>query len=652
VLLLAGSPASASASLSFGPCSGEAPASFACATVSVPLERSGAVPGSVALKLARRQAGLTPSHSAVVALAGGPGQAALGLGEFLANAIGPALTNRDLLVFDQRGTGESDPLSCPAFTSQSASEAGTSVGEDGTSLGELVGSCAQQLGPARGAFTTRESVADIEAIRRATGYEKLVLYGTSYGTKVALEYAEEYPQNVEALVLDSVVLPTGPEPFALASFHAIPGVLNELCENDACAGITSNPVADLARLTAQLRKHALAGSVYDGTGQRRNVTLDEPGLFEILAAGDLNPALRALLPAAVVSALDHDPDPLLRLKALSEGLIPTVPGKPPQEGESSVDDTLYVDTSCEETLFPWQRTASAQTRQAEALTALRALPPSDFNPFDPATALDTSLVPTCVDWPATAPAPPPSRALPNVPTLILSGAQDLRTPTANARRLAAEIPDAQVLVVPFTGHSVLGADFSGCAEQAVQDFFSSVAVQQCTGTKDVFAPTPVTPTKLSSISPPAVLAGRPGQTLTATLDTILDLERQVAAATLQADAELPAGSSFGGLRGGYARLGSSAVVLDGFSFVPGVELSGSFPVRFGELQAGTLRVGGSRAAPGTIRLTLGRTASGRLGGKSFDVELAKVKLARASGAAGQWPTGKVAFPLPGLAGGR
>ena len=139
----------------------------------------------------------------------------------------------------------------------------------------------------------------------------------------------------------------------------------------------------------------------------------------------------------------------------------------------------------------------------------------------------------------------------------------MRTPTTNARRLAAQIPDAQVLVVPFTGHSVLGADFSGCAEQAVQDFFSAVAVQQCMATKDVFAPTPVTPTKLSSIRPPATLGGRPGQALAATLDTVLDLQRQVTAATLQADTELPVGSSFGGLRGGDARLEPSAVVLTG-----------------------------------------------------------------------------------------
>ncbi len=91
-----------------------------------------------------------------------------------------------------------------------------------------------------------ESVQDIEAVREALGYEKLVLYGTSYGTKVALEYAERYPEHVEALVLDSVVLPEGPEPFSLSSIQALKPMLEELCSEGACAHITSNPIADIA----------------------------------------------------------------------------------------------------------------------------------------------------------------------------------------------------------------------------------------------------------------------------------------------------------------------------------------------------------------------------------------------------------------------
>ncbi len=620
---------------------------FTCATLPVPLTRNGLAPGTIALKIELEQAGAAPSRSAVVALAGGPGQAALGLGEFIAKAIGPALGSRDLLVFDQRGTGESDPLSCPAF-------ARPSEVEHAHSLSELLGTCAQQIGPARAGYTTPESVEDIEAIRQAGGYEKLVLYGTSYGTKVALEYAERYPQYVESLVLDSVVPSNGPEPFSLATFQAIPGVLKELCSNDACAGITSNPTADLARLIAQLRKHALSGSVYDGSGHRHTVRMSEAGLLGILQAGDLNPALRALLPAAVVSALRHDSDPLLRLYLLSEGLIPNVPANRPTENSGSIDEALFIDTSCEELPFPWQRSASASTRQAEALNALRAIPSVDFYPFDTTTALDASLVSDCASWPDASPPPPAPSPLPDVPALILSGEQDLRTPTSGAREVAARIPDAQLLVVPFTGHSVLGSDFSGCAEAAVQTFFGGGAggqpIQPCTSTQNPFAPTPITPTKLAYIRPPSVLSGRPGQTLAAVLDTILDLNRQVIGATLQADAELPVGSSFGGLRGGYARLDGASVVLHEFTFVPGVSLSGTFPVKDGQLQTATIRISGSAGSSGTIRLGSGDTASGTLGGKRFDVNIAKVKLARASGSGeSEWPTGRVSFPLPGLA---
>ena len=75
------------------------------------------------------------------------------------------------------------------------------------------------------------------------------------------------------------------------------------------------------------------------------------------------------------------------------------------------------------------------------------------------------------------------------------------------------------------------------------------------------------------------LSGKPSLTLTAVLDTIVDLNRQVVGATLQADAQLPSGSSFGGLRGGYAQLSPSKLQLNRFTFVPGVELSGIFPVK-------------------------------------------------------------------------
>jgi len=601
----------------------------------VPLDRTGALPGTVQLSVERRGAGAQPTRDAVVALAGGPGQATLPVGEFIAKAIAPALDTRDLLLFDQRGTGASDALSCSALEQLSnASEA------------RLNEQCALDIGPARADFTTAESVQDIEALRSAGGYEKLVLYGTSYGTKVALNYAERYPQHVEALVLDSVVPSAGEEPFYIPSYQAIGSMFAELCSAGACSGIAPDPLGDIARLAASLRRHPLHGSVYDGAGRRHAATLEGVGLFRLLIAGDLNPALRALLPAAVRSALRNDPDPLLRLSALSEGLVPSLPSALRAASSSSeFNEALFATTICEETPFPWQRSASQSTRLAEALRFLHAQSARSFYPFDLTTAFQASLIPGCSAWPDASAAPPPASPLPQVPALIFSGGQDLRTPTTDARQVASEIPGAQLEIVPFTGHSVVGADLSGCAAAALKSFFSGEPVQPCGPVSDRFAPTPVTPTSVSYVQPPAGLSGRAGQTLVVVLDTLVDLNRQVIGATIQAEQALPAGSSFGGLRGGYARLTSGSVVLRNFSFVAGVKLNGTLPLSNGELQSATLRIAGSQAAAGTVHVSsTSKIVTGALGGRHFAVSIAHVKLASARGG-DEWPSASRATAL-------
>ncbi len=640
VLSAGGMAASADAAVTFTPCPHSTV--YTCASVPVPLDRSGAVPGTLSLSVARRMAGNAPASDAVVALAGGPGQAALPLAEFIPQAIAPALGSRDLLVMDQRGTGKSDPLACAALEKFSNEP-----------IGHLFEQCARQIGPARGAFTTAESVKDIEDVRRAGGYEKLVLYGTSYGTKVALEYAERYPQNVEALVLDSVVPSSGWEAFHLSSLAAIRPVLEELCSAKACAGITSNPVGDIARLDARLLRHSLTGSVFDGSGRRHSSSLSSEGLLGILEAGDLNPALRALLPAAVRSALSGDADPLLRLQLLAEGLIPNLPNEGGgEEGEAAVDEVLYWTTICEETPFPWSRTGSEEGRLAEARGYLRSQPSSAFYPFDAGTAFAASPARECAGWPDASAAPPATSGLPNVPTLIFSGEQDLRTPTSGARQVAAQIPDAQLLLVPFTGHSVVGSDLSGCAARAMSAFFSGAPVQPCASARDVFSPTPVPPRTLAHVRAPTQLKGGPGRTLTAVLDTVVDLTRQVIGATIQLNAQLPSGSSFGGLRGGYARLTSSALVLRSYAFVPGVALTGTLPVHKGTLGPGTLRVSGREASGGSVLISAGaRRMTGTLGGRHFSIAIVKGRLA-AAGSAG-WPSlAAAAGAHPGRAAGR
>jgi pimeloyl-ACP methyl ester carboxylesterase len=249
---------------------------YACGHLTVPLDPSGASTGTITLAMRRHRAPVGEARSAIIALAGGPGQPALPFAEQFDEVLGPIAATRDLIAFDQRGIGLSDPLSCHAFERPSLYH----------SFGALIAACGDQLGPDRVFYTTADTVADIEAIREAGGYEKLVLYGTSYGTKVAEEYAQAYPSHVEALVLDSVVPPNGPEPLDRPTFAAVPRILRQLCAQGACAGITANPVADLGRLVARMDRGPLQGRAIDGEGNAQRVPLSSNGLVELLLDGD------------------------------------------------------------------------------------------------------------------------------------------------------------------------------------------------------------------------------------------------------------------------------------------------------------------------------------------------------------------------------
>ena len=154
-------------------------------------------------------------------------------------------------------------------------------------------------------------------------------------------------------------------------------------------------------------------------------------------------------------------------------------------------------------------------------------------------------------------------------------------------------------------------------------------------------------TRLAFVRPPHSFGGKAGRTLTAVLDALVDLGRQVIGATLQASQELPSGASFGGLRGGYARLTSSSATLHGYAFVPGVALNGVFPVRGGQLQPATIHISGANASSGTVTFSHSKHVRGVLGGRRFNVSLASVHISRLMGNR-EWPSSRITFPLAPL----
>ncbi len=599
-LCAAASTAAAQAQIAWAPCGDSN--DFACGHLTVPLDPSGGTPGTITLAIRRHLAPVGEAKDAIVALAGGPGQSAIPFTEQFARVLGPIADTRDLIVFDQRGIGLSGPLSCHRFELDANTPPGPTIAE-----------CAAQLGPTRSFYATADTVADIEALRVAGGYEKLVLYGTSYGTKVAEDYAQEYPSHVEALVLDSVVPPNGPEPLNRATLVAVPRILRQLCAARACVRITPNPVGDLARLVRRLARGGLRGRVIDGRGIAHTVRISSDGLLGTLIEGDLEPILRSEFPAAVRSAVNGDTAPLARLEAHAE----SVEASEAESPSESFDNPLYYATSCEDEPFPWNRAASPATRLAEAKARIAALPASQLAPFTAANVLDLSDVPACAFWPYTAPAPAPNEApLPSVPTLILSGADDLRTPTSNAREVAAQIPGSHLLVVPNTGHSVLSSDPTHCASDALQALFAGKPIKPCAATPPppILRLTPLAPRSLADLAPAPGSHGLPGRTLQAVVLTLGDFDRQLA---LQLIRQLESGGlggslslRTGGLRAGWAGLAGATLTFDRYSYVPGVTVSGKLTS-----QASELRIGGAAAAHGTLRLGPHKQLDGVLDGE-------------------------------------
>jgi hypothetical protein len=200
-------------------------------------------------------------------------------------------------------------------------------------------------------------------------------------------------------------------------------------------------------------------------------------------------------------------------------------------------------------------------------------------------------------------------ALPNVPTLLLSGNDDLRTPQEDAMKLASELPNATLVHVPDTGHSVLGSDIFGCATRALRTFFRGQPQRPCKDRGELLPPSPIPPRSLSQLPRLRGLPARTGRTLVAVRLTFADLfEHAIGALLFSSDGfTIP---PVGGLRAGYFDTTPTALRLHGYSWVPGVTLTGKVPLR----GPATIRVGGSAAARGTLRITEHGSVRGELGG--------------------------------------
>ncbi|WP_156028418.1 alpha/beta hydrolase [Candidatus Solirubrobacter pratensis] len=345
----------------------------------------------------------------------------------------------------------------------------------------------------------------------------------------------------------------------------------------------------------------MKGPFVTGSGKVTTERVTESLLFNALAAGDLDPVTRAMLPGAIASLADGDAAPLLHIAALAGSA---------GEDDGDINAARLLATTCIEGRMPWSPDSPVASRAAALKAYAGGLGPAPFAPFRPATVLESSAASLCAAWPAT-PAPQGVASQgPDVPVLVLSGREDLRTPTEDARRTAAQYPHAQVLTIPEAGHSVLTTEPTGCALDGMVAFLAGRPLQQCSQRRDGKAlaklgiASPYLPASISGLKPTRV-GGLPGRTLTAVALTVAGVVGDIVVTSART-MRVP------GLRAGYARVSRHAVTLAGVEWFRGVRVSGTLsgPAK------GTLTVSGPNAAAGTITLS-GRTAAGTLGGRAI-----------------------------------
>jgi pimeloyl-ACP methyl ester carboxylesterase len=569
---------------------------FGCATMSVPLDRTGVVQGNVAIHYAVQRHGPRPL---LIALSGGPGQSGVALASSFAQSLRPALRRYRLAVLDQRGTGDSGVLDCPNVQGLRSLDAITP---------QAVASCAAQIGPRRAFYSSADTVLDIDALRRTLGADKIALMGISYGTHVALQYARAFPTRVDKLILDSIVGPDGPDAFLLDTYRNMPRVLREQCAHGACRSVTRDPVADVGALVARLNARPIRGTIFDRRGRRHATSLPNPDeLSFLITAGDLNPFLQAELPAAISAARVGDTALLMRLRRIGEG------------GPTSATDLslgLNVTTGCEDAPLPYPLSAPAPSRALLTLRALAAIPPTEYDPFDAGTVERTSYVDDCMLWPGDTVRRPFSGPLPDVPALLLGGRLDTRTPVENAFATALQLPHASVVTLPGSGHDAIDSDVTGCTAVALRRFVDNLAVRRpCAGRDNGVAPLPLPPVSLGDFLSAPGVGGARGRVLFAVLATVDD-------ARLTALQDLFSGLDVrgGGLRGGHfaaAGLFGGGLRLVSYAFVRGVRVTGTVDATGAQI-TGRVRVTGRLR--GTLRLDRRGGARGVLGGRRVRFE--------------------------------
>ena len=445
------------------PCPGS---EFTCVSITVPLDHfSPSDPRTIDVVFAVLPA-TGRSKGLFVSALGGPGTAGVSYADSYTSYFAPSIRRRfDIVFFDQRGIGLSGGLTCPGATAVYYQAQGSPA----DAASRYSSECVAEMGsPSILPYVgTRQAIEDLEAFRQAVGSPRMWLYGESYGTQYAQEYAAAHPDALAGMILDGTVdlTLTGPEFWreAAEGFEdVLDGTLSSCDRRPRCradAGASLGTVYDALAARLAKRPARVAFPLPSGGNARRELTL--AGLEFVAGSQVYNEDDRMLLQRALAAAGRGELVPLLRLLYVDLLLDPETLAVVPDPGYS---DGMYYGVDCQD--YSYYAGTSAE-RTAQFLADAEEV--GAENPRLGAAIFLSDL--PCVTWPGAPESverPPPLRAE-SVPTIVLGATADPITPHAMGERVYARLADAYLVTTRAGSHVTFGYG-NACPDDLVTAF--------------------------------------------------------------------------------------------------------------------------------------------------------------------------------------
>ncbi len=381
-----------------------------------------------------------PEPDPLIYLSGGPGGYLLDSVDYYAGSLAPFLETRDLILFDQRGVGFSEPaLNCPEIQQFYYDTLDDDLGyEEAVALQvDAARQCSERLtseGVNLAVYNTSNSAADVADLLTVLGYDEWNIMGVSYGTRLALTIMRDHPESVRSVIIDSVVplQEDGLTAIVPAAYRAF-SMLFEGCAVDLdCDAVYPDLEDTFWRLVEELNANPVIVPVeHPYTGEMYDMLFSGDVLVDTLFRSLYSTYWIGYMPRLIEFTDDGYYEPMAnfamyhiaRFEYYSLGMYYSV---------NCHDDVSFISRD-------------------DVLATAEQYPRYAYVTF----VLETEMA-ICEIWEAGVGSPIENEAVySDIPTLVVSGEYDPITPPERGALAAETLPNSFVYEFPGLGHGVV-----------------------------------------------------------------------------------------------------------------------------------------------------------------------------------------------------